>query len=110
MGHDIASDQGGEVWHADEGKCGFHIAAQNRSFVHFRPGLQLPFNPEGIDIDQTGAVPSVPVSIELESSNATFAYVANKSCFFKGFPGRDLMGSEAPDGVTLGNYPASAAS
>lgn len=91
MGHDVAADQGSEVWHADEGKRGFHIAAQHRSFVHFRPGLQLPFNPEGIDIDQTGGVATVPVSVELECSDAALAHMANKACLFKGFPGCDFM-------------------
>ena len=91
MGHDVAADQGSEVWHADEGKRGFHIAAQHRSFVHFRPGLQLPFNPEGIDIDQTGSVATVPVSVKLECSDAALAHMANKACLFKGFPGCDFM-------------------
>ena len=110
MGHDVAADQGGEVWHADEGQRGFHIAAQYRSFIHFRPGWHLPFTPEGIDINQTGGVAPVPDSVELECSDAALADMANKAGLFKGFPGRNLMGREAADGVALGNNPAPAAS
>ena len=110
MGHDVAVDQGGEVWHADEGKRGLHVAAQHGSFMHFRPSLHLLFNPEGIDIDQAGGFPSVPDPVELERSDAALAYVANKACLLKGFLGCNLMGGEAANGIALGNDPAPAAS
>jgi len=110
VGHDVAVDQGGEVWHADEGKRGFHIAAQHRSFMHFRPGLHLPFNPESIDIDQAGGVTPVPDPVELESPDAALAHMANKACLLKGFPGGNFMGSKAANGIALGNDPAPAAS
>ena len=110
VGHDVAVDQGGEVWHADERKRGLYIAAQHRSFMHFRPGLHLPFNPEGIDIDQAGGVAPVPDPVELERSDAALAHMANKACLLKGFTGGNLMGSEAANGIALGNDPAPAAS
>ena len=68
------------------------------------------FNPEGIDIDQAGGVPPVPDPVEFECSNAALAHMANKARFFKGFPGCNLMGGEAPNGIALGNDPAPAAS
>lgn len=110
MGHDVAADQGGEVWHVDEGKCGFHIAAQHRSFIHFRPGRQLPFDLEGIDIDQTSGIAPVPVPLELECSDAALADMANKARLLKGFAGCDFMRCEAPDWVAFWNDPAPAAS
>ena len=110
MGHDVAADQGGEVWHADERNRGFYIAAQHRSFMHFRPGLHLPFNSEGINIDLTGGVSPVPDPVELEGPNAALAHMAHKTCFLKGFPGCNLMGGKAANGVALGNDPAPAAS
>jgi hypothetical protein len=78
--------------------------------MHFGPGRHLPFDPEGIDINQTGRVATVPYPVELEGPNAALAHVPNKTCFLKGFPGCNLMGSETPNGVALGNDPAPAAS
>jgi hypothetical protein len=103
-------DQGGEVWRADERKRGFHIAAQDRSFVHFRPGLHLLFNPQGIDINPAGGVTPVPDPVELERSDAAFAHVANQARFFKSLSGCNLMGGEAANGIALGYDPAPAAS
>jgi hypothetical protein len=70
----------------------------------------LSFNLQGIDINHTGGVPSVPDSVELERSNAALAHMADKARFLKGFAGRNLVRCEAPDGVALGNNPAPAAS
>ena len=109
MGHDVAVDQGGEVWHADKRQRGFYIAAQHRSFMHFRPGLHLPFNPEGIDIDPAGGVAPVPAPLELEGSDAALAHMANKARLLKGFPGCNLMGGEAANGIALWDDPAPAA-
>ena len=110
VSQDVAADDGAEVRHADERKRGFYIAAQHRSFMHFGPGLHLPFDLEGIDIDQADCAASVPDPVEFECSNAAFAHMPNKARFLKGFPGCDLMGSEAPNGIALGNDPAPAAS
>jgi hypothetical protein len=110
VGHDVAVDQGGKIWHADERQRGFYIAAQHRSFMHFRPGLHLPFDLKGIDIDPAGGVTPVPAPVEFERANAALADVANKACLLKGFLGCNLVGGEAPDGIALGNDPSSAAS
>ncbi len=78
--------------------------------MHFRPGLQLPFNSKGINIDLTGGVPSIPVSVELEGPDAALAYVTNQARLLKGFPGCDFMGCEAANGIPLWNDPAPTAS
>ena len=110
VSQDVAADDGAEVRHADERKRGFYIAAQHRSFMHFRPGLHLPFDLEGIDIDQADSAATVPDPVELECADAALSHMANKARLLKGFPGCDLMGSEAPNGIALGNDPAPTAS
>ena len=62
----------------------------------------MPFNPEGIDIDQAGGIPPVTNSVKLECSDATLADMANKACFFKGFPGCNFMGARPRMGLPLG--------
>jgi hypothetical protein len=108
VGNHVAADQGGQVWHADEGQCGSQTATQYGSFAHFRPGRQLSFDLERIDVDQAGGFPSVPDSVELKGSDTALAHMANKARLFKSFPGRDLMGCHASNGVALGDNPASA--
>jgi len=102
VGHDVAVDQGGEVWHADEGKRGLHIAAQHRSFMHFRPGLHLPFDLEGIDIDQAGRVVTVPDPLELEGPDAALAHMANRPASSRASRAATSWGARPRMGLPLG--------
>ena len=77
--------------------------------MHFRPGLHLPFDLEGIDIDQAVRVATVPDPVELKRPDAALAHMPNKTRLFKGFPGCNFMRCETPNAIALGNDPSSAA-
>lgn len=45
--------------------------------MHFRPGLHLPFDLEGIDIDQARRVATIADPVEFEGPDAALAHMTN---------------------------------